>query len=168
VEREALAPVTVSGVKTASSDTSTEELIVHLDAGEGTLRAAATSELFRRGRRVLAVFEQQGARPMETITPPRRDVVMTLIAGLDKSVQAPFRRNSFGLHLDPNVTRDQVVQMGRRHGFRLPDGAALRADAAPSVYVELSGDARLENVLQAVLSSEPSVRTVNLNYTERG
>ena len=104
---------------------------------------------------------------MATLEPSRLDVVMTPIAGLDQTVDAEFRRDSFGLHLGPEVSPEQLALMGRRHGFRLPDGAVLRADATPNAYVELTRDVPLEEVLEAVLSTEAGVRTVNLNYVER-
>ena len=109
-----------------------------------------------------------GAHPMETLRPARRDVIISLVKGFDQSIGTPFRRDSFGLHVEPGVSADEIIEMGRRHGFRVPVDWVLQPEAYPTVYVQLSTDAKLEEVLKAVLSSETSVRTVNLNFIEPG
>ena len=78
-----------------------------------------------------------------------------------------YRSDSFGIHIDGPVSEQMVQDMGRRHGFRLSPNAMVRADTAPTCYVQLEPGKKLAEVLREVLMTEPTVRTVNLNYMER-
>ncbi len=161
-------PESSSPPATVSSDVSTAKLIEDLDSEDGRIRVSATAELFRRGTSAFDALTESGAHPMETIRPARRDVIMTLVVGLDQTIRAPFRRDSFGLHVETGVSAEEIIEMGRRHGFLVPVDWVLQPEAYPTVYVQLSTNTRLEDVLEAVLSTEPRVRTVNLNYIEPG
>lgn len=149
------------------ADCKITELVALLDSDDGGLRVLSSAELFRRGPSILADLELQGAKPIATLSPPRLDVIMSLISGLDKTVSVNFLHNSFGLHVEPGLSLDTLVQMGERHGFHIKHGSIFRTDTSPNVYVELADGAKLSGVLEDVLSTEPSVRTVNLNYVER-
>jgi hypothetical protein len=57
--------------------------------------------------------------------------------------------------------------MGARHGFTLPTDHVLDTDNSPSCYVLLKEGNDLWHVIAQLLSIEPKVRTVNLNYVDR-
>jgi len=126
-------------------------------------RMAATRELFRRGAEILPALEMAGARPMQTISPPRGDVIYTLLQGLHVSGTSS---RTFGLHIEGPVTRDVVQEMGRRHGFSLEPYDRVDPHTSPTCYVRLFSDKELPSVLKEILLTEPSVKTVNLDHPE--
>lgn len=102
---------------------------------------------------------------MRTVTPPRGDVIYTLLKGNLSTENAA--RGSFGLHVDPNLTSSDVQKMGRAHGFRLIPGAPCQPNVSSICYVHLLPGKDLAAVLRDILTTEPAVSTVNLNYIER-
>jgi hypothetical protein len=128
-------------------------------------RLAATRELFRRGRNILPELERAGAKPMATVSPARGDVIYTLLEGhLNTAGASP---DSFGLHVDAKLTARDVQRIGLAHGFRLTPDSPCRPGASPSCYVHLLPGKDLAGVLRGILTTEPDVATVNLNYIER-
>jgi hypothetical protein len=75
-----------------------------------------------------------------------------------------YRTDSFGLHMEKDATKHDVVQIGKRCGFTL--SGVFRPDSRPNCYVTVVKGKRLEDVLWTVLLKEPKVVTVNLNYFE--
>lgn len=139
------------------------DLLRLVNSSDPGARLDATRELFRRGPSILPALEAAGAAPMRTIGPSRGDAIYTLLQGIPA---AGSSSRYFGLHVDGGVTRDDVQQMGRRHGFRLEPEDRFDTKASPSCYVSLSPGKNLAAVLKGILLTEASVRTVNLNYSE--
>ena len=146
------------------ADESVAKLIELVKSDKGTDRASAIEELFRRGQPVLAELKKAGAKPMATIAPPRIDVVYSLIAGLP---DGQYTRNCFGLHVEAGTTREKVVDMGKKYGFDLVEGSRFNPDHSPACYVMLAAGKDLTTVMKDVLSHEPAVTLVSLNYVER-
>lgn len=144
-----------------------KSLVADLKSADGAKRIASTKELFRQGKGVLPDLKQAGAKqisPFGTIQTRRLDMVFSLIEGLKPSPRrAGYKSNSFGLHLENGITEDEVVQMGKKHGFVLE--GELR-NGVPNCYVRLVNGKSLAEVLRAVLTGEPKVTSVNLNYFE--
>lgn len=139
-------------------------LLRQANGSDPAARLEATRELFRRGRSVVPQLERAGAKPMHTLSAPRGDVIYSLLSGKLGPAAAP---DSFGLHVEPNVTATDIARMGAAHGFRLIPQPECRPDQAPSCYVSLLPGRRLADVLRDVLTSEAGVTTVTLNYVER-
>lgn len=132
-------------------------------------RLAATQALFQQGKPALEALAKAGARhAAETPTgvdgTRRMDMVYTLIVGIPEKPTLDFARASFGLHVEKGVTREAVVDMGKKYGF-VPD--EFRADGRPNCYVLLTAGNRLDAVMRNLLLNEPDVVTLNLNYIER-
>ncbi|MCX7993699.1 MAG: hypothetical protein N2651_08525 [Fimbriimonadales bacterium] len=140
------------------------QLVRLLSSKDGRERAAATKELFRRGRRIAPDLRKAGAKPIATVSPPRLDVVYSLIQGLP---QGNYRTDSFGLHMEPKTSREEVEALGEKYSFVLPPEEPFDTRYAPNCYVRLRRGVQLEAILRALLSNEPKVVTVNLNYYER-
>jgi hypothetical protein len=143
---------------------SVEQLVADLDSADGAKRVAATKEIFRRGKAIVKDLEKAGAKPAQTIQPPRRDTVYSLLEG---SFPGRYTTGHFGIHVSQGVTRKDVGEMGKKYGFSLSDDALFHDTGHPNCYVALAGGKSLTDVLRQVLSEEPRVVTVNLNYVER-
>jgi hypothetical protein len=102
---------------------------------------------------------------MTTISPQRGDAIYSLLKG-DPSFRNAMP-DSFGLHVDANVTVKDVEAMGRAHGFRLAPAGPCQPGHSPACYVHLLPGKRLGDVLREILTTEARVTTVNLNYVER-
>jgi RNA polymerase sigma factor (sigma-70 family) len=127
-------------------------LVAKLASKDGAERAAATKRLFELDRAVtVPALEKAGARELATISPPRINVVYSLIQGLKAG---SYQSSSLGA-------------MGQKHGFTLTNPDRFSATTAPSAYVQLQAGRALADVMKALLSDEPKVVTVNLNYVER-
>jgi len=129
-----------------------------------TARIEASRALFRLGPAVAPLLERAGARPMRTISASRGDVIYTLLSG--KLSLADADPDTFGVHLEANVSAQDVDRMGRAHGFSILSPGQCRPDLSPACYVHLLSGKRLADVLRDVLTSEPRVTTVSLNYVE--
>jgi len=128
-------------------------------------RLAATKKLFQLGPAIAPQLEHAGAKPMRTVSAPRGDVIYSLLHGeLDQAGAAP---DSFGLHVDGNVSAHDIERMGLAHGFRLPPQSNCRPELSPACYVQLLPGRHLADVLRNLLTTEARVTTVNLNYIER-
>lgn len=155
----------VDAVAADLAGASVASLLREADGADPAARLAATRELFRRGPAIGARLACAGAKPMATIDPARGDVIYSLLTGkLGSAEAAPA---TFGLHLEGGVTENEVEAMGRAHGFRLIPTAACGSQQSPTCYVQLLPGKRLADVLREVLTTEPRVKTVNLNYVER-
>jgi hypothetical protein len=148
-----------------------EKLLASLDSADGKARAAATAELFRRGKDVLPALRAAGAKQVAptggTITTRRLDIVFSLLEGLPPNIPnalAGYQTDSFGLHVAEKTTAADVAAMGKKYGFALVGD--FRADGRPNCYVRIS-EGSLAEVLTRLLSEEPKVTTVNLDYFEQ-
>jgi len=146
------------------------EWVELLDSQDGQQRVAATRALFAGGKEAIAALRDAGAKqiaPFGTISSPRRHVVYSLLVGLRPNppkAKAGYLTGSFGLHVEKDVTAADIRKMGRRHGFELR--GTFNAKGRPQAYVQLAESKKLAEVLKAVLTEEPGVVTVNLNYFE--
>ena len=158
----------LAAMNAVAGDMSGATVAALLREANGTDPAArldATGELFRRGPAVVPQLERAGAKPMGTVSPARGDVIYSLLSGdLGPTNVAPA---TFGLHVEGNVTTNDVERMGLAHGFRLIPSAPWRPDQSPICYVQLLPGKRLADVLRDILTTEARVTTVNLNYVER-
>jgi RNA polymerase sigma-70 factor (ECF subfamily) len=143
---------------------SIEQLVADLDSVDGAKRVAATKEIFRRGKGIVKDLEKAGAKPAKTIQPPRVDMVYSLLEG---SFPGRYTTGHFGIHLNPGVTRKDVNEISKKYGFSLADEGLFHENGHPNCYVALAAGKSLTDVLRQVLSEEPRVVTVNLNYVER-
>jgi len=160
--------VVVGAMSTHAADwprASVATLLQAANGGDPGARLAATRELFRRGPTILPQLARAGAKPMTTVSPPRGDVVYSLLQGGPDAAGAT--QVSFGLHVDAQVTAADIASMGSAYGFRAIQGSACRPELAPACYVQLLPGKRLPDVLRALLTHEPRVATVNLNIVER-
>ncbi|MEQ8791653.1 MAG: hypothetical protein RIC55_35650 [Pirellulaceae bacterium] len=145
-------------------------VIEELGSEDGPRRVAATKAIFQAGEAGQAALQKAGAKqvsPFGSIRARRLDVVYSLLAGLRENADgalAGYKRDSFGLHLEPGVTEQDVIKLGRQYGFTL--SGTFNPDGRPQCYVKLTKGRKLETVLQAILSIEPTVVSVNLNYFE--
>lgn len=134
-------------------------------------RLAATQELFKRDPKiVLDAMRKAGAKHIAQhegvgLGSRRIDAVYSLIAGFPAQPEARFTTTSFCVRLEKGVTRDALVEMGERHGFKV-DGT-FHAEGNPSCYVSIT-KGTLQGVLREILSTEDDVVSVNLNYVEQG
>lgn len=130
------------------------------------MRIAATQELFGRGPKILPELRQAGAKPMQTISPPRGDVIYTLLRGDINTNDSGHKW--FGLHVEADVSAQDVERMGQRYGFVLSPDDAFNSTSSPACYVELQPGHNLASTLKKILINEPSVKTVNLDIMEHG
>jgi len=157
-----IAPIDARG-----GDMSQKAVVALLKQANGhdpAARLEASRALFRLGPAVAPQLERAGAKPMATISSPRGDVIYTLLSG--KLNLAGADPNSFGVHVEANTSAKDVDRMGAAHGFRVLAPGQCRPDLSPACYVHLLSGKRLADVLRDVLTSEPRVTTVSLNYIE--
>jgi RNA polymerase sigma factor (sigma-70 family) len=149
-----------------------EELVADLASADGKRRATATAEVFRRGRHLLPALRKAGAKQIApiggTISTRRLDMVYSLLKGLppnDLGARSGYHTTSFGLHLVDGTTAEEVEAMGKKCGFS--PFAAPSPGAGPQCYARVA-EGTLATVLRRLLSEEPKVITVNLNYFDGG
>lgn len=156
--------------KPASAPADVKKLIADLSSDSGPKRVAATKALFALGREALEPLKEAGAEqvsPFGVADTRRIDMVYSLLDGLKPNPVPPragYRTDGFGLRVEPDCTRDELKKMGEKYGFTL--AGDYRADGRPSCYVKLAAGKDLVDVLEAILSEEPRVISVNLNYFE--
>ena len=168
------APATATAPATHSAPANDEQRvnrwIADLSSPNGMTRTTATKALFDLGQDALEPLKAAGAKqisPFGTIGSTRLDMVYSLLDGLRPNPpqrRAGYLTNGFGLTIEEGCTRDVLVKMGARHGFTV--AGEPNPKTRPSCYVTLSPGRSLPDVLKAVLSAEPMVVTVNLNYFE--
>jgi len=139
-------------------------LLRQANGSDPAARLEASRTLFRLGPAIAPQLERAGARPMRTISTSRGDVIYTLLSG--KLGLADADPNTFGVHVEANTSAQDVDRMGRAHGFSILAPGQCRPDLSPACYVHLLSGKRLADVLRDVLTSEPRVTTVSLNYVE--
>jgi hypothetical protein len=149
-----------------------ENLIADLGSLDGNKRVAATTELFRRGNKVLPLLKKAGARQVAplgaTIDGTKRlDMVYSVIEGFPPNppnARAGYRTNAFGLHVEKGTTAEDIQKICQKHKCTLVGkfNAALR----PSCYLQIGSGQSLEGVIRQILSTESKVTTINLNYFE--
>ena len=154
----------------AGQKMSIEMLINDLSSGDGGKRTAATTEIFRRGKAVLPDLKKAGAKQVAptggTVDGTRRlDVVYSVMEGFPPNppkARAGYKTDSFGLHVEKGMTEDEVQKMCKKYGCTLV--GKFYIEAGPNCYVRIGQS--LEGVIRQILSNEPKVTTINLNYFE--
>jgi hypothetical protein len=165
-------PETKEKIEKFSEQMLLNKLVNDLDSADGNVRVTATKEIFLRGKEALAALKEAGANQVAptggTANTRRLNIVYSLIEGLPPTPQkalAGYKTDSFGLHVVPGTTAEDVVEMGKKYGFKV-DGS-FKDVHSPSCYVRLAKDKALAEVLQRLLTEEPKIRTINLNYFDR-
>ena len=139
----------------------TPRLIQILKSTSGR-HGAAAAELFRRGEDTIPELEAAGAKPMLRLSPPRLDVVYTLIQR--KKPAGTYDPDSFGLHTDPKLDAHEINRIGERHGFFMPNPDRPRGRMT-LWYVSIKPGKDLLEVMKSAMTDE-AVTTVNMNYIE--
>jgi hypothetical protein len=150
---------------------SIEMLINDLNSGDGGKRAAAAAEIFRRGKAVLPDLKKAGAKqvaPLEGGIGTRRvDMVYSVLEGFPANqpdARAGYKTHSFGLHVEKGTTAEDIRKICQKYECTL--AGKFRVDSSPSCYLQKGPGPTLEAVIQMILSGEPKVTTINLNYFE--
>jgi len=149
-----------------------KKLVAGLDSRDGRVRTAATKKLFSFGKAVLPELKKAGAKQIAPFAgmvdgTRRLDAVYSLLEELPPNppgARGGYRTNSFGLHVVPGTSAEDVARIGQKYGFTV--SGAFRPDGRPNAYVKLAPGKSLAEVLKRVLAEEQSVMTVNLNYFE--
>jgi RNA polymerase sigma factor (sigma-70 family) len=146
-----------------------EQLIADLNSPDGAARVAATTEIFRRGQDTLPDLQRAGAqqlaRTAKARSPQRLDMVYSLLEGLPPSpptARSGYRTDRLRIYMDKECTKEEVVEWGKRFGFTCSD--ICYSTQPPHCGALLIEGKSLAEVLQALLSCEPKVITVNLGY----
>ena len=149
-----------------------KKLVADLDSRDGQVRTAATKQLFSYGKAVLPELKKAGAKQVApsgcTVDGTRRlDAVSSLLEGLPPNspgARGGYSTNSFGLHVVPGTSAEDVARIGQKYGFTV--SGAFRPDGRPNAYVKLAPGKSLAEVLKRLLAEEQGVMTINLNYFE--
>ena len=94
-------------------------------------------------------------------------MVYSLLDGLKPNPpggRAGYTKDGFGLRVGAGCALEDVKKMGGKHGFEVQ--GQFTPDGVPNCYVKLKAGKALADVLKAVLTGEPKVVSVNLNYFE--
>ncbi len=149
-----------------------DKLIPDLTAADAKTRVAATKELFRRDEEALPALKKAGAKQIApsggTTDTSRLDMVYSLIEGFPPNppnARGGYTTDSFGLHIVPGTTAEDVAALGKTYGFKI--AGPFAADGAPNCYVSLAKGACMAEVMRKLLAKEPKVATLNLNYFEK-
>jgi hypothetical protein len=141
----------------------TEDLIQRLKTSQLDERSSISVTILGRGDAALSALWAAGARPMSGINPSLPDMLYTLIS---KQIVGRIRTTSFGLHVTANTTRQDVIAMGERRGFTLPDSSKFDPAVFPACYVVLTQGSDLLETMENIMKNERSVTGVNFNYFE--
>ena len=163
-------PASTPASQPASAPADIARLIADLSSEDGPVKVAATKAIFALGRDALEPLAKAGAKQVSafgTVGSRRIDMIYSLLDGLKPNpagARAGYKTDSFGLQVEwgCGCTKEDVVKMGERHGFVIRGD--YRADATPTCYVKLKPGKDLADVLKAVLSEEPQIISVNLDY----
>ena len=148
----------------------TENLIGDLSSADGTKRIAATAELFRRGKDVLPDLKKAGAKQVApfggSVDGTRRlDMVYSVIEGFPPNApkaRAGYTTNSFGLHVEKGTTEEDIQKICKTYQCTLV--GKFNQEFRPSCYLQKGPGQSLADVIQQILTMEPKVTTINLNY----
>ena len=150
-----------------------EPLIAALASADGAKRVAATAEIFRRGKAVLPDLKKAGAKQVApagaTIDGTRRlDMVYSVLEGFPPNgprTVAGYNTDAFGVHVEKGTTEQDVLTVCKKYGCTL--NGKFNIEFRPSCYFRLGKGQTLEEIIRQVLTNEPKVTTINLNYVER-
>ena len=95
-------------------------------------------------------------------------MVCSVIEGFPPNVPkalAGYTTNSFGLHIEKGVTEEDIQKICKTHQCKLI--GKFTTEGRPNCYLQIVSGKSLEAVIQQILSTEPKVTTINLNYFER-
>ena len=151
-------------------ETKMKELILDLSSENGQRRIGATKAIFDQGKAALAPLREAGAKQIAptggTVGGTRRlDIVYSVIEGFPPNApkaRAGYKTDSFGLHVENGTTEEDIQTLCRKYKCTL-DGK-FTAEGRPNCYLQIRQAKSLEAVIQQILSTEPKVTTINLNY----
>jgi hypothetical protein len=157
----------------AEKKVSIETLVADLNSPDGQNRIAASAEIFRRGKDVLPDLKKAGAKQVApgggTVDGTRRlDIVYSVLEGFPPNppkARSGYNTDSFGLHVEKGTTAADIQKICHKYQCTLV--GKFSAESRPSCYLKIGPGPTLEAVIQQVLSSEPKVTTINLNYFEK-
>ena len=161
-----------SKIRQPLAEMSIDKLIADLGSIDGKERTLATAEIFRRGKDTLPALRNARAKQIAPTGGSidgtgRLNIVFSLLEGLPpnqpKALEG-YRTDGFGLHVEKRTTVAEVKAMGEKYGFSL-DGD-FSANSSPNCYVRIKNKS-LTEVLIRLLSEEPRVISLNLNYFVR-
>ena len=117
-----------------------ETLIKELSSADGKKRAAATAEIFRRGKDVLPELKKAGAKQVApfggTLDTKRLDMIYSVLEGLPPNqvnARAGYRTTSFGLHVEQGTTEEEVRKLCQKHKCTL--SGKFNGRARPSCFM---------------------------------
>ena len=151
---------------------SIEMLINDLASGDGGKRAAATTEIFRRGKDVLPALKKAGAKQVAPVGgtvdgTKRLDMVYSILEGFPPNppkARAGYKVDTFGLHVEKGTNADDIQKICQKYQCTLVGKFAT--ESRPSCYLKIGPGPALEAVIEQILSAEPKVTTINQNYFE--
>jgi hypothetical protein len=147
-----------------------EALIDDLASTDGAKRTAATGAIFGRGKAALPDLKKAGAKQVAPVAPSirRLDMVYSILEGFPLNLAgalAGYSANSFALHVERGTTEEEVAKICQK--YKLTIQGQFVAKASPNCFVTVQQGAALEEVFRQILSREPKVVTISLNYFER-
>ena len=148
----------------------TENLIREMSSADGNARVTATAELFRRGKDVLPDLKKAGAKQVAPFGPSTRrlDMVYSVFEGFPPNVPTAlfgYTTNSFGLHVEKGTTEEDIQKICMKHQCTLV--GKFTTEGRPNCYLQIGPGPSLEAVIQQILTTEPKVTTINLNYFDK-
>ncbi len=149
-----------------------KNLIGDLSSTDGAKRIVATKEIFRRGKEVLPDLKKAGAKQVAPVGASvdgtrRLDMVHSVLEGFPPNppnARAGYKTNAFGLHVEKGTTAEDIQKICKKYQCTLV--GKFNSEFRPSCYLQIGPGQSLEAVIQQILSTEPKVTTINLNYFE--
>ncbi|RVG20638.1 hypothetical protein [Sinorhizobium meliloti] len=157
------APTVAAKGAESMSQPSDNKLMAAVLGDDPQVRTIASATLLQQGLDAIDTLVESGASAMSGLAPRRLDVIYSILTG---ETSGRYKTNTFGLHLLPGTTSEVVREIGDRTGFILAEGSTCSTDQFPSCYVTVRQGADMWEVMTRLLSTEPAVVTVNLNYIE--
>lgn len=156
----------------AGQNMSIEMLVADLTSPDGQKRIVASAEIFRRGKAVLPDLKKVGAKQVApsgaTLDTRRLDMVYSVMEGFPPTpprAVVGYITDKFGVRGEKGMTANEVQKMAEKYKCTL-DGT-FNIESQPTCYFRIGKDQSLEEVIRQVLTNEPKVIKINLNYFER-
>jgi hypothetical protein len=156
----------------AGQKLSIETLINDSASVDGAKRIAASAEIFRRGKDVLPALKKAGAKQIAPVGgtvdgTKRLDMMYSVLEGFPPNppkARAGYKTDTFGLHVEKGTTADDIQKVCQKYQCTLV--GKFSTESRPNSYLKIGPGPALEAVIQQILSAEPKVTTINLNYFE--
>lgn len=142
----------------------TSQLISGLDTADAQQRKMLAKAILKRGDQAIAELRNAGAKPASGISPRLMDLLYSLAT---ESADGNISRNSFGIHLSPGTTRQQVVEIGKKWGFTLRQNDQCDPGSEPACYVTLKKGKDVFETMRNLITEEPAIHNLNFNHFEK-